>query len=197
MIVDSRSAGGVHPRTLRVAVTPAVPDLRAIVLEPGGIPGAPPLVDGAAVDVRVERRDPPHSFLVANDGLEPARSAVVMLPPEPGAGGAVRREVLVDGWRIVVDIESEQRAGLRERAERGRDPMARTGRSELRAVIPGRILGVSIAPGDRVSAGQQVMVVEAMKMQNELRAPRDGVVARVEVGPGQTVEVGDLLLVLE
>jgi biotin carboxyl carrier protein len=48
-----------------------------------------------------------------------------------------------------------------------------------------------------VTAGQQVMAVEAMKMQNELRAPRDGVVASVAVSPGQTVEVGDLLLVLE
>jgi biotin carboxyl carrier protein len=178
-------------------VSPAAPDLEPIVLEPSGIPGAPSRVDGAPVDVRLERRNPAHSFLVEDDGLEPARSAVVMLPPEPGAGGTVRREILVEGWRIVVEIESEQRASLRERAQRGRDPMARTGRSELRAVIPGRILGVSIAPGDRVSAGQQVMVVEAMKMQNELRAPRDGVVARVEIGPGQTVEVGDLLLVLE
>ena len=55
---------------------------------------------------------------------------------------------------------------------------ARSGPTELRAVIPGRILAVSVAPGDRVTAGQQVMVVEAMKMQNELRAPRDGVVAQ-------------------
>jgi biotin carboxyl carrier protein len=46
-------------------------------------------------------------------------------------------------------------------------------------------------------AGEQLLVVEAMKMQNELRAPRDATVTRVAVGDGQTIEVGDLLLVLE
>jgi biotin carboxyl carrier protein len=105
--------------------------------------------------------------------------------------------VIVDGWRFVVETEPEQRASLRERARQGRDRAARTGRTELRAVIPGRILTVSIAVGDHVTAGQQVMAVEAMKMQNELRSPRDGTVASVEVGPGRTVEVGDLLMVLE
>jgi biotin carboxyl carrier protein len=192
----------VDPRAVRVAVSSAVTDLEAIVLEPAGIPSGPGglvLVDGAPVDVRLERRDPAHALLVEDDGHETTRTAVVMLPSDADAdaSGSVRREVLIDGWRIVVEIESEHRASLRDRAQRGRDPLARTGRSELRAVIPGRILGVSIASGDRVSAGQQVMVVEAMKMQNELRAPRDGVVARLAVGPGQTVEVGDLLLVLE
>ena len=51
--------------------------------------------------------------------------------------------------------------------------------------------------GEAVVAGQQLLVVEAMKMQNELRAPRDGVVSRVAVAPGETIEIGDLLLVLE
>ena len=46
------------------------------------------------------------------------------------------------------------------------------------------------SPGDPVEAGQPLLVVEAMKMQNELRSPRDGIVARVAVGAGQTIEVG-------
>jgi len=54
-----------------------------------------------------------------------------------------------------------------------------------------------VVPGDSVGAGQHVLVLEAMKMQNELRAPRDGVISRVAVGTGRTIEVGDLLLVLE
>jgi biotin carboxyl carrier protein len=53
-----------------------------------------------------------------------------------------------------------------------------------------------VAAGDEVVAGQQLLVVEAMKMQNELRAPRDGNIERVAVGVGQTIEVGDLLLVI-
>ena len=53
------------------------------------------------------------------------------------------------------------------------------------------------SPGDAVDAGQQLLVVEAMKMQNELRAPRDGTSAGSRSVPGRTVEVGDLLLVIE
>jgi biotin carboxyl carrier protein len=120
-----------------------------------------------------------------------------MVPPASAVGGTVRREVMVDGWRVVVAVESEQRASLRERARRGRGESIRGGRTELRAVIPGRIVSVSVAPGDAVILGQPVLVVEAMKMQNEIRAPRDGVVASVETGSGRTIEVGDLLLVLE
>jgi len=68
---------------------------------------------------------------------------------------------------------------------------------EVRAIIPGVVLAVSVAPGDRVAAGQQLLVVEAMKMQNELRSPKDGVVQRVTTGLRQTIEVGDLLVVIE
>ena len=58
------------------------------------------------------------------------------------------------------------------------------------------MVSVSVNPGDEVVTGQQMLVVEAMKMQNELRAPRDGTIERVAVGPGKTIELGELLLVL-
>jgi glutaconyl-CoA decarboxylase len=67
---------------------------------------------------------------------------------------------------------------------------------DVRAIIPGRIAAVNVASGDAVTAGQQLLVLEAMKMQNELRAPRDGTIDRVAVSVGETVEVGDLLLVI-
>ena len=67
----------------------------------------------------------------------------------------------------------------------------------MRAIIPGRIISVAVVTGDPVDAGQELLVVEAMKMQNELRAPRGGIVSNVAVGVGGTIEVGDLLLVLE
>ncbi len=51
--------------------------------------------------------------------------------------------------------------------------------------------------GDHVEAGQTLLAVEAMKMQNELRAPRSGIVGRVPASAGATVEVGDVLVVLE
>ena len=63
-------------------------------------------------------------------------------------------------------------------------------------MIPGRVAAVAVAVGDAVTAGQTLLVVEAMKMQNELRSPRDGVVERVAVAVGETIDLGDLLVVL-
>ena len=93
-------------------------------------------------------------------------------------------------------VESERRAALREKARRGGAVAAHGGPTEVRAIIPGRVVSVSVVPGDEVVAGQQLLVVEAMKMQNELRAPRPGTVTSVAVGEGRTIEVGDVLLVL-
>ena len=58
------------------------------------------------------------------------------------------------------------------------------------------MVSVAVAVGDGVEAGQRLLSVEAMKMENELRAPRAGTVERIAVGPGQTVELGDTLIVL-
>jgi biotin carboxyl carrier protein len=109
--------------------------------------------------------------------------------------GVEVREVVVDGWRVVVEVEPEARASLRERARRASDGVA-GGPVDVRAIIPGRIAAVNVASGDAVTAGQQLLVLEAMKMQNELRAPREGTVDRVAVAVGENVEVGDLLLVI-
>jgi len=210
----SPAAADLGPIVVEPAAIPVVPTRRGA---PGGpLGGGPPnrgaelafeseppvpaglvLVDRAPTQARLEHRDQAHAVLIEESAGTAERTSVVLLPPESSGGGTVRREVIVDGWRIVVEIESEQRATLRDRARRGRDETAASVRTELRAVIPGRILSVSIAPGDAVTVGQQLMVVEAMKMQNEIRAPRDGVVSRVDAGPGRTVELGDLLLVLE
>ncbi len=106
-------------------------------------------------------------------------------------------EVVVDGWRFELLVEDDARAALRERASRDRSAAGATGGPlEIRAIIPGRIVSVAVAPGDTVEAGQTLLAVEAMKMQNELRAPRAGTVTRVPAGTGTTVDVGDVLVVL-
>lgn len=106
-------------------------------------------------------------------------------------------EVVVDGWRFDLVVEDAERAALRERASRARTAAGSGGGPvEIRAIIPGRIATVAVVVGDAVTAGQPVLVVEAMKMQNELRSPRDGTVARVAVGAGQTIEIGDVLMVI-
>jgi biotin carboxyl carrier protein len=105
-------------------------------------------------------------------------------------------EVVVDGWRFELEVEDPAHAALRVRATRARVHGSGNGPFEVRAMIPGRVAGVAVTVGDAVTAGQTLVVVEAMKMQNELRAPRDGTVERVSVGVGETIDLGDLLVVL-
>jgi biotin carboxyl carrier protein len=135
--------------------------------------------------------------LLRTEGQAGAGQRVLLLPAAPGPwGGALRREIVVEGWRFEVEVESAARAELRERARRGREEAGQSGPTEVHAIIPGVIVAVAVAAGDRVMTGQQLLSVEAMKMQNELRAPRDGTIERVAVAPGRKVEVGDLLLVI-
>ena len=122
------------------------------------------------------------------------RAVVAALPP--ASDGRARLEVVVDGWRFELAVEDAARARLRRRATRTTDAAATSGSADIRALIPGRIAAVRVAAGDEVAAGQTLLVVEAMKMQNELRAPRPGTVERVAVGEGQTIDRGDLLVVL-
>jgi biotin carboxyl carrier protein len=128
-----------------------------------------------------------------SDGDE--RHVVILEEPRAADRGSVR-EVLVDGFRFDVTTEPAHLAALRERARRDGSAGATSGPLDVRAIIPGRILAVSVEVGERVSAGQQLVVIEAMKMQNELKAPRDGTIDRVGVTPGVNIEVGDLLVVI-
>jgi biotin carboxyl carrier protein len=165
------------------------------VSSPGCDPavGADPLlVEPATSEARLEWTAPDAAVLV--EGATRTRVRFVTARGRVTAGG--RRELLVDGWRLDVAVESERRAALREKARRGGTVAAHGGPTEVRAIIPGRVVSVSVVPGDEVVAGQQLLVVEAMKMQNELRAPRAGTVTSVVVGEGRTIEVGDVLLIL-
>ncbi len=115
----------------------------------------------------------------------------------PSSSGAPRRlEVVVDGWRFELEVEDARRARIRRWATRTADATTASGPADIRAIIPGRIAAVRVTAGEIVQAGETLLVVEAMKMQNELRAPRSGTVERVAVGEGQTIERGDLLVVL-
>ncbi|MCO6510244.1 MAG: acetyl-CoA carboxylase biotin carboxyl carrier protein subunit [Aridibacter famidurans] len=71
------------------------------------------------------------------------------------------------------------------------------GVAEIRTQMPGKVVRIIVAEGDEVSAGDGVIVVEAMKMQNEMRSPKDGTVKRVAKAEGDTVNAGDVLVVIE
>jgi biotin carboxyl carrier protein len=71
------------------------------------------------------------------------------------------------------------------------------GPSALKAPMPGLVVRVHVAAGQRVAAGTGMVVLEAMKMENELRAAVDGVVRSVRVGAGEAVEKGQVLVEFE
>jgi biotin carboxyl carrier protein len=70
------------------------------------------------------------------------------------------------------------------------------GRQQVLAPMPGKIVRVLVSAGDSVRAGQGLLVVEAMKMQNEIRAPKSGTIDRVRVVEGQTVNAGEVVAIV-
>ena len=71
---------------------------------------------------------------------------------------------------------------------------AAAGAVEVKAPMPGNILDVKVAVGASVKAGDVLVILEAMKMENEIVAPQDGTVASVNVNKGDTVNSGDVLV---
>jgi acetyl/propionyl-CoA carboxylase alpha subunit len=100
----------------------------------------------------------------------------------------------LDGHRFDVDALDERTRAIRSLAAMKSGP---TGPAPLVAPMPGMVVKVNVQEGDSIQAGQGLVVMEAMKMENELRASGGGTVKRVLVAPGTAVEKGALLLELE
>ena len=82
--------------------------------------------------------------------------------------------------------------------EHGLDPSRALGQNFVAdANTVRKIVRLAVEAGQEVAAGQPVLVMEAMKMENEIRAPRDGRVHEIAVGAGQAVETGAVLFTLE
>ena len=79
-----------------------------------------------------------------------------------------------------------------EETAAGAAPVA--GAVAVKAPMPGNILDVKVAAGASVKAGDVLVILEAMKMENEIVAPQDGTVASVNVNKGDTVNSGDVLV---
>jgi pyruvate carboxylase subunit B len=99
----------------------------------------------------------------------------------------------VMGERVEVEVVDERTHAVQALAATGRTPPVS---ATMRAPMPGLVVRVHAAPGQRVEAGAGLVVVEAMKMENELRAPHAGAVETVHVAVGQTVEKGAPLVTL-
>jgi biotin carboxyl carrier protein len=102
--------------------------------------------------------------------------------------------VTIAGRRIAVSVES-----WRERMLAAADVTASAGGGPLdvKASLPGLVVSIAVATGSTVTAGEALLTIEAMKMQNEVRAPRDGIVGEVVVAAGSAVATGQLLLRLD
>ncbi len=100
----------------------------------------------------------------------------------------------VDGYRFATEALDERTRSIRDLSAATAGP---TGPAPIIAPMPGLIVRVNVNPGDKVEAGQGLVVMEAMKMENELRATAAGTVRSVEVSPGTAVEKGALLVALE
>ena len=102
----------------------------------------------------------------------------------------------LDGTVKLQSGPNEFTAGIQDpRAWRGRKlgAIEAEGRQQILAPMPGRVIRVLVSAGDEVEAGQGLVVVEAMKMQNEIRSPKKGKVERVLAREGQNVNAGEVL----
>ena len=107
-------------------------------------------------------------------------------------------EKTATGYKVVFPEDTLQ-VDLQD-ATRGGGAVAKkaaSGPARVTAPMPGKIVRVAAAAGAEVAAGQGLLVMEAMKMENEIRAPRAGRIREVVVREGQAVEQGALLIILE
>jgi len=156
------------------------------------------LVNGAAHQIELLAPAPICRFRLDQD---PERSADVAMP------GPGLYSVLLDGRSYDVQVERTPRhlivvlSGHRFEIE-VHDPRRWAGQSSrggggdvesVAAPMPGKVVRVLVAPGDTVEAGQGILVVEAMKMQNEMKAARAGRVITVTAAEGATVTAGEVL----
>ena len=102
-------------------------------------------------------------------------------------------QVLIDGHQTRLDIADERT--LRSRA--ASSAFSVEGKQEICAPMPGKVVRVLVKPGDVVTEGQGLVVVEAMKMENELKSPKAGTVLSVHTTEGVAVENGAKLVVVE
>jgi len=126
---------------------------------------------------------PLRHLLLAGDSL-----TLVMSRPEPN-----RWEVQLHGSRYPVDVVDERTRHIRSLTG---GIVAHRGPAHLKAPMPGLVARILVNPGQAISPGQGLVVLEAMKMENELRATVPGTVRTIAVAAGQAVEKGQILVEL-
>ncbi len=109
----------------------------------------------------------------------------------------IRRTFRVARYGADVYVDSDEGGARFAIAARFVDPAEHVAPGSLVAPMPGTVVRVAVAVGDRVSAGEAVVWLEAMKMQHQVNAPADGIVSELPVSAGQQIDVGAVLAVVE
>ena len=143
-------------------------------------------VDGVPVSAQLEEVEGTPIYLVTMGGTL-HRLAVRR------RDGTGQYSIWTDAHRFEVEALDERRRTIRDMTGMG---VVSTGPAPLLAPMPGLVVRVNVQPGDLVQAGQPLVVMEAMKMENELRSTSGGVVKAVRVQPGAAVEKGATLVEL-
>ena len=161
-------------------------------------------IDGTVfrVDVTLDRGSGSWRCLV--DGREVQIDAV---PAQPdvlslliaGKAHQIRRERIGSDLRIWVDDQSYSAEVSDPRSLRNRRSRTDSGHGPrpLVAPMPGKVVRFLVGEKSAVEAGQGVVVVEAMKMQNEIKSPKKGIVLKLSVAEGAAVNAGDVLAIVE
>jgi biotin carboxyl carrier protein len=161
------------------------------------------IVDGKTHHVEVTRGEKLWSCKVDDQEMEvdaalTARDVLSVLVG--GKAYEIKRErslqgelhMVIGSARYAVDVQDPRSLRTR-RAVAG----AEAGPQKIKAAMPGKIVRILVSEGDDVEAGQGVIVMEAMKMQNEMKSPKAGRVQKVLTAEGSTVNAGDTLAVVE
>ena len=113
-------------------------------------------------------------------------------------------KAIVEGQVILVELEdtpSSAPASRRPSSTNGpsvpQPKPAEPSENLITSPMSGKVIAVRVKPGEKVSSGKEVCVVEAMKMEQSIQAPREGIVKQVHVKPLQQISIGEVLVELE
>ena len=161
-------------------------------------------IDGTVFRLDVDLNREAGSWRCLLDGSDVQIDAVLAQPDVlsllvAGKAYQIRRERIASELQIWVGDEPYAAEVSDPRSLRNRKTRADSGKGPrpLVAPMPGKVVRFLVAEKSAVEAGQGVVVVEAMKMQNEIKSPKKGTVLRLAVAEGAAVNAGDVLAIVE
>jgi biotin carboxyl carrier protein len=151
-------------------------------------------IDGARVLAQIDGRSYRLEARVSKQGfhLLMLDGRVYECRVDADAGRRELREVQIGSREFAIKLVDPKR--LRGSQSVGAQA---DGASQIVAPMPGKVVRVLVEQGAQVEAGEGIIVVEAMKMQNELKSPRNGTVTTLQAHAGATVNAGEVLAVIE